>query len=154
MIIHSRPNQNRWALSGGLVIFSIAFYALLDGFYTQRVSIEILTCFGPLFTYFLVRSGIDLYISFFKSPAWVDLKSNVLIIKMPFQASYSVNVASVEKVTQKKWYDISGFYIIIMFISENKNKLFFDTVRFEQFDEFLRELKKANPACQIDDSLM
>lgn len=154
MVIHSRPNQNRWALTGGVLLCFIALYGLIDAFYKQRVPIDILVFVGSLCLYLIWRSVTDLYISFFKSPARIELKTNVLIIKMPFGDIYSVNVATVEKVTERRWKDIAGFYNAIMSFSGNKGKLFFDSVRFEGFEEFLRELKKANPACQIDESLM
>jgi len=104
--------------------------------------------------YVSVIAVTEIYLSFFKSPKWVELKGKTLIIKMSFQKNYSIDVDTIEKVYKKPFYQISGSYSIKMFISDRKLTLYFGKSNFDNLDVFFRELIKANPQCHIDELLL
>ena len=154
MRIQSTPNQTRWSLAGGLVFELTGLYVLIKHLLTDT-PINFLWIAVLLFLmYYTILTVTDLYISFFSSPSWMELRSDRLHLNMPFGENYSLNVSSIASVVRKKWYEIGGFYKVIVSSSDRRLKLYFDTARFENLSEFLRELKKANPSCHIDEALL
>ena len=111
----------------------------------------IISCF---IGYGIVLLSSDLFVSFFKSPEWIEIRANSLIIKMLFKESYIIDIIYVNKICKKKFYQLSGSFDIIISIPEKNIFLYFDKRSFYLLDEFIHELKKANPKCQIDEWLI
>jgi len=77
-----------------------------------------------------------------------------LTIKMLFRQPYFKNVDMIDSVKRRRFFQIWCFHNWKMIFIDKENTLFFREQRFEHLNEFLLELKKANPACKIEDSLM
>jgi len=156
MRINSHPNSNRIIMIGAMALTSVAIMKIIDrNYYGIQIDpswiIAVLIVAGIYVTALAVS---EIYFSFFKSPQWVELQDKKLVIKMSFQKNYSIDVNAIEKVYKKPFYQISGSYGIKMFFPDRKLTLYFGKSNFDNLDAFFRELKKANPQCQIDELLL
>ncbi len=156
MRLHSHPNSNRIIMIGAIAFTFVAIIKIIErNFYEKQIDpswiIAVLIVAG---IYVTVLAISEIYISFFKSPQWVELQDNNLLIKMSFQKNYSIDVNTIERIYKKPFYQISGSYSIKMFISDRKLTLYFGKSNFDNLDVFFRELKKANPQCRIDELLL
>lgn len=152
MIISSR--YKRFTNIVALLLMLFGSGVMINRFLTNT-KIDAFWIFISCFVgYGIILLALDLFISFFKSPEWIEIRGNSLIIKMFFKESYSIDINYATKICKKRFYQISGSYNILMSIPRQNTTLYFDKKSFDNLDELIRELKKVNPACQIDEFLI
>jgi hypothetical protein len=91
------------------------------------------------------------YLAGFKSPEYLELNGDNLIVKLPFRDSISIKVTHIVKIDRTKilWI-LQRTYDIKIHLSPENIKIYLGKYVFDNLEEFLRELAKANPKCQID----
>jgi hypothetical protein len=102
----------------------------------------------------IVFSIIEIYVALFRSPNWIELINNKLNIKLPFQKVILIDIANVEKIVRSKIFNINSAYGIKLVIPRDKLVLHYGMKKWSNIEGFLKELKKANPDCKVDESLM
>ena len=91
-----------------------------------------------LFVYVLIGDVIKLFINCFKSPEWIELKQNNLIIKPRFRNSYSIQVGDVTRITEAKIIKLIASYDRKIICSERKLSLYFGKAEFVGLDALWR----------------
>lgn len=106
-----------------------------------------------LFVYVLAGDILKLFINIYSSPEWLELSNNVLVIKPRFKNSFSINVNEVTRIAEASWIKLIASYNKKIVCSERKLTLYLGEAEFVGLNEFLIELKKANPTCEVDEYL-
>ena len=101
--------------------------------------------------YCLVILTTDIYATYFKSPEWIELSSNHIFVKMRFHEPLTIPVNEIKEVVKTNFWEITGSYNIGMFIPERNMVLYFNKKQFNDFEDFVVALKKANPNLQVGD---
>jgi hypothetical protein len=152
VIIKSQPYRIIMMAGFLMGIFSIGGLIMHLFTDTQINTFWIIVLVGILFGMYVMAT--DLYLSVFHSPIWLELNGNVLKVKMPFRISISIDVNLIEKIIKRGSFPLWGLYDIKLLCPSIYLTLYLRKERFEHLLDLLSEIKKVNPSCQIEDSLL
>jgi hypothetical protein len=106
-----------------------------------------------LFGYVLTGDVVKLLMNLYSSPKWLKLSNGSLLVKPRCRESITIPVSEVTRITEAKWIRLIASYDRKIVCASRNMTLYLGRAEFEGLDEFLIELKKANPACEVSEYL-
>ena len=149
MFIESRSNMIALSLRIGLFLFFVLliFSGLTEGPW-------ILIPGFALGLYVLSGDIIKLLINIFNSPEWLKLSENTLEIKPRYRTSFSIHINEVTRIAEASWIKLIASYDRKIICSNRGLTIYLGKAEFVGVDDFLREIKKQNPKCLVDEYLL
>jgi hypothetical protein len=147
-MIESRSSMiallSRIILSSAIVIF------ILPGLSEGPWILIVLVVLG---IYVITSDILKLLMNIYRSPEWLKLSDGSLIVKPRYKDSFSIPVSEATRIAEAKWIKLIASYDRKIVCAGRKLTLYLGRAEFVGLNEFLAELKKANPACEVDEYL-